>query len=199
MARTEEGGLLTVAHRQGQATVRARALREHTRLWPLWNGDEASFRRLVAATVPLIQVNHRLSSLLASAYYEAFRRAERAGGSARTRLAADPNVERIIASLYVTGAVMTRKALAAGQSPDAAMQTALVRTSGAVTRHVLAGSRATLTTSSLEDPAARGWERVTSGRPCDFCARLAGEPAQENSTDFPAHDHCLCTVQPAYV
>lgn len=194
MARTAQGGLLTVQHRQAQLRVRALALRDFMRIWPLWEGDRDSFERLVTATVPLVTAHHRTSAALAAAYYDTFRRTERVGG-VPTPVLAPLETDRVVSSLYVTGSVMTAKAVRAGQSPQAAMQTALVRTGGAVARHVLAGGRDTLVGSSREDSRAEGTLRIVSGGACDFCQSLAGEPT---SGDFQAHDHCGCTAEPYF-
>lgn len=199
MARTSAGALLSVQHRQAQLKVAAGAVRDYARVWPLWQGDEDSFKRLVVATVPLVRAHHRTSAELAATYYTAFRRAERVRGSTDPVLAAIDE-DRVVSSLYVTGKVMTAKALAAGQSPQAAMRTALVRTSGAVTRHSLNGGRDTILASTREDPKARGWGRVTSGNACDFCEELAGRGAvySADTADFEAHDHCGCSAEPSF-
>lgn len=201
MARSDAGALLTVQHRQAQVQLRARALQDYIRIWPLWQGDEASFNRLVAASIPLVRAHHRLSAAFGAAYYEAFRRAEQVAGSPSPRLADPVNPDKVAASLHVTGRVMTGKAILAGQSPQAAMQTALVRTSGAVTRHVLAGGRDTLVLSTGEDKQATGWARVTSGHPCAFCALIASRGPVfkgEDTAEFQAHDGCACMAEPAY-
>lgn len=200
MARTAAGAALTTAHRQGQMQIRARSLRDFARLWPLWEGDDRTFARLVKATLPLVRVHYSASAGLASAYYQSFRTAEGIAGEGIPRLAPPVNADQVVASLYVTGQVMTGRAIAAGYAPQAAMQTALVRTSGAVGRQVLEGGRATLIDSTQEDAQAQGWTRVTSGAPCAFCAMLAGRgPVYgEESGAFEAHDHCSCTLEPTY-
>ncbi len=200
MARTAEGRALTERHRRAQVALRAAALRDFTRLWPLWRGDERSFRRMAAASVPLIRAYHSQSSALTSGYWEAFRRAERVGGSAGPRIGPPLAEDAIIGTLFVTGQEMTRNAIAAGFSPQAAMQNALVRTSGTVTRLTLSGGRDTLVLSTAADRQARGWVRVTSGDPCAFCALIAsnGPVYSEDTADFEAHDHCSCTGEPSY-
>jgi hypothetical protein len=200
MARTAEAAALTRQHRQAQLAVRAQSLRDFTRIWPLWQGDERSFQALVAATIPLATTHHRSSSALGSAYYEAFRRSERVGGSPTPRAAAPLDAAQVASSLYVTGRVMTSKAIAAGMSPQAAMQAALIRTGGAVSRHVLNGGRDSVLRSIATDRTAQGWVRVTSGEPCPFCAMLAGRGAvyAESAADFQAHDHCSCSAEPVY-
>jgi hypothetical protein len=197
VARSDAGAVLTAQHRRAQLAVRAATLRDFLTLWPLWQGDAATFDRLVTATLPLVRSNHRLSGALAIAYYDAFRRAEAPGGAAEPRLPAPLDVAKVTTSLHVVGRVMTRKALAAGQSPQAAMQTALIRTGGAVTRHVLDGGRGALLRSTTEDKRSRGWQRITSGNACTFCEELAAQGVASGE-DFESHDHCSCGVEPAY-
>lgn len=202
MARSDAGAELTDQHRRAQVALRAAALRDYLALWPLWqDDDERSFGVLVAAAVVLVRAYHQFSSSLAGSYFAAFRREEDPGGFASPRLAAQIDADRVASSLYVTGRVMTRKALQAGKQPPEARRTALVRTSGAVTRHVLQGGRDTIVQSVGEDPRALTWARVTTGTPCAFCAMLAGRGAVflgESTAEFEAHDHCSCTAEPHY-
>lgn len=201
MARSGAGADLTRQHRDLQVRVRAEALRDYTRIWPLWQGDEESFGQLVAATVPLVREHHRVSAVVASTYYRAFREAEGVPGVYTPRPAPLLDEAKVTTSLYVTGQAMTRKALAAGQPPEAAMQTALVRTGGAMTRHVLQGGRDTLVLSTGDDPDARAWQRVTGGDACSFCEMLASRGAVykgEDTAEFQAHDHCACMAEPSF-
>lgn len=200
MARTREGAQLTSAHRQGQLRIRAQALRDFTRLWPIWTGDDTSFNTMLDATVPVIRGYHTLSSALAGSYFTAFRDTEDITGTATAITATVLSEEIVRGTLFVTGADMTRKALAAGQTPTVAMRTALVRASGTATRFALDGGRETLIRSTAEDKQAQGWARVTDGRPCAFCALLAsrGPVYSADTADFHAHDHCGCGVEPHY-
>lgn len=202
MAATQEAAALTEQHRQAQLKVRAQALRDYTRLWPIWRSDSPeSFGSLVTATLPLARVYHRISAAAAASYYDAFRAAEGVTGEATPRLSQLVPDAMVTASMYVTGQVMTRNALLAGQTVEQARETALVRTSGALTRQILAGGRDTLIGSVQADPQALGWARVTDGNPCAFCAMLASRgPVYKTaeSGGFEAHDHCGCTVEPFY-
>lgn len=80
---------------------------------------------------------------------------------------------------------------------DTTLQSLIV---GGMTRRVLNFSRNTITTNSVADKGARGWQRVGSGE-CDFCAMLIGRGAvyTEATADFAAHDHCQCSATPAWV
>jgi hypothetical protein len=209
MARTDAGAELTDQHRQAQAQVSRLALRDFLMLWPLWRvedqakqqDEDGSFKALVAATLIVIRAHHRVSSQVAAAYFDAFRRAERVDGVFSPRLASPVNEDRVTASLYVTGRVMTRRALLAGKPPAEAHKTAFVRMSGAVTRHVLQGGRDTIVLSTGEDPKALRWARVTNGSPCAFCAMVASRGAVflgHDTAEFEPHDGCNCTAEPHY-
>lgn len=200
MARTDEGALLSVRHRQGQLALRAQALRDFQRIWPVWTGDEKSFRLLVAATVPLVQSHRQTSGALAGAYFEMFRRTERVGGTATASRGRGIDSKPIVTSLYVTGMNTVKRGLDSGFSIQAAKQNAFVAVSGAITRHVLNGSRDVILGSVAADPQARGYARVTGGDPCSFCAMLAANGAAygEDTVDFEAHDHCSCSSEPLY-
>lgn len=60
--------------------------------------------------------------------------------------------------------------------------------------------RDTVTTNANRDPQAIGWRRIASGG-CKFCAMLAARGAvyKESTAHFAAHEHCHCSVAPAFV
>jgi hypothetical protein len=199
MARTEAGAALTERNRALQLQVRNATLRDFRTLWPLWNGNSETFDRLVRATMPLVQSRRSVSAGLAVDYYQAFRFAEGESGTVSFPASTRVDPERVQTSLRVTAREQVRRSLAAGFPPQAAMQTAFVTTSGAVTRHVLDGGRQTLLDAIREDNQAFGYERITDGAPCDFCAMLGSRGAvykSEATGGFRSHDHCGCTVAP---
>lgn len=200
MSRTRNGALLTTRHRQGQLAVRAKLLRDFQSIWPVWRGDEETFRLLVSATIPLVQLRREASSALGGAYYSSFRRAEGAGGLFTPKAAGPLSDKVLTSSLYVTGLNSVRNSIAAGFSPQAAQQNAFVKVSGAITRHTLNGSRDAILQSTASDPETRGWARVTGGTPCAFCAVLASRGAaySEDTAGFQAHDHCTCEAEPQF-
>lgn len=201
MADTQQQFALTEQHRQAQLTIRAQALRDFATIWPIWTGDEQSFQAFVAAVVVLVRAYRQISAAAAAAYFDAFRQAAEAEGAATPTLAAAIDEAQVEASLYVTGRDGLRVALDAGQAASEAKSTVFVRTSGTVTRHILAGGRQTLIDSVQNDKQALGWARITDGDPCYFCLTLASRGAvykTEQTADFRAHDHCACTVMPVY-
>lgn len=200
MARTAAGRSLTAAHRRGQLTIRAKAIRDFQKLWPVWRGDEETFRLLVSATIPLVKGHRGRSGALAAGYFERFRAAEKVGGTAAGRTAAAADTKAIRTSLYVTGLNGMKRGVEAGFSPQAARQSALVQVTGAITRHVLSGARGAIVRSVADDRQAGGYFRVTGGSPCAFCALLAtrGAVYSDETADFEAHDHCSCFGEPQY-
>lgn len=68
---------------------------------------------------------------------------------------------------------------------------------GGVQRRVADHVRMTVTGSSDADPAAQGWVRVGSGE-CDWCQQYLDGEVRTVAYDFPAHDNCNCTAQPAW-
>jgi hypothetical protein len=202
VARTEAAAALTVAHHRAQAQIRAQALRDYVKLWPAWTpGDDHSFSALVAGAVTVVGSYHRMSGAAAVGYYGRFRAAEGIRGVATPKIAPVPPTEQITASLYVTGKVGYRDAKRRGQTDEGARRNTLVRTSGAIARHVLAGGRDSLLASVHADEQALGWARVTDGDPCYFCLTLAARGPvykSEQTAGFEAHDHCDCTAEPFY-
>jgi hypothetical protein len=70
---------------------------------------------------------------------------------------------------------------------------------GGTQRRIANFSRLTVSTSSIADPASRGWKRVGVGQ-CDFCRMLIGRGAvyTEETADFQSHDHCNCSPAPEW-
>lgn len=80
-----------------------------------------------------------------------------------------------------------------------------------VLRHAQSSGRATLINAAHTDPAAQGYVRVTSTKPCFFCAMLAsrGQVFAEDSFDYSdtrfvgdgtvkVHDKCQCSMKAVY-
>lgn len=187
-------------HRQLQLALRAGTLRQVLALWPLFDLERLAetWPALRQALATLIAARHTDSVGLASAYYRAARLDAGVTGTAPIVLASLPSAEQLAISLDVVGLFGARRLLAQGRR-DVAAQT-LVKVSGAVGRHVLNGGRDTVLQSMQADPKARGWRRITSGKPCSFCSLLAGRGAVygKDSVDFAAHDHCSCSAEPSW-
>jgi len=202
MAATLAGSRLTERHRTAQLALRALALRQVLEIWPAFDVEDAtrSWPSVETALLAVIGERRVISASLAARYFEAFRRAEGVGGVATPVLAAfdEDAVGRAKTSLQVTGYVTTERLRALKHTDPG--KVALVRVSGAVTRHVLDGGRETLLASVRRDRRARGWARVTSAEPCEFCSMLASRGGVYTATSgaFQAHDHCGCGLEPAF-
>lgn len=74
------------------------------------------------------------------------------------------------------------------------------RVEGGLQRRITNHSRQTVITSSLKDPEALGWQRVSRPDGCGFCRMLAGRGAiySEKGAAFGAHDYCHCYATPAW-
>lgn len=202
MAATLAGTRLTERHRTAQLTLRAIALRQVLEIWPAFDVEDParSWPPVEAALLAVIGERRAVSASLAAGYFEAFRRAEGVGGAAVPVIDAfdDGAAVRASTSLQVTGYVTTERLRALKHADPG--RVALVRVSGAVTRHVLDGGRETLLASVRGDRRARGWARVTSANPCEFCSMLAsrGGVYTAMSGAFHAHDHCGCGLEPLF-
>lgn len=157
----------------------------------------AAFHR---AAMPVIRDAHGQSSALAQEYFNSFRDAAGAPGRAAASRPKSLDVARARAALEHTSKITTLRGIAAGHSPQQASQVALTRTLGASGRLASEGGRQTIINSVRDDPAARGWQRITGGEPCEFCAMLSarGGVYSRDGADFEAHDHCACEAEPVY-
>lgn len=133
-----------------------------------------------------------VAATVAADWYDAVR--ARAGVRRRFAavLAGPPDVSRVEA--------LARWGVGPLFSADPRPDVALSKLSGGLQRVVASGARETVRVSSVRDPAARGWQRVTSAGSCDFCAMLASRGAvyTEESVQFDTHDACHCDAIPAF-
>ncbi len=201
---TAQARRLTEAHRLAQARLGAQTVLAMRSIWPLVDISDldGSFARWLTASSTIIGGQRRTSARLAANYLQTFKTLE-LGATARAVplvLAEDAAVAAVSSSLAVTGPVSVRKALERGVMAARALDVAEARSSAAAMRHVLNGGRETIVHSLAADRQAVGWERVTSGAACNFCASLAGRGAvySAGTVDFHAHDGCSCSASPVY-
>lgn len=177
-------------------------LRDLHKLWPAmnWSAVDETFPLWVTAVAALVAKHRSTSSNLAAGYVRALRYAEGITDTPPIVVADPVPLEQLETSLTVTAAVAIKGAAAQGVVRDKAMANAFVRSSGAVTRMVLAGGRETIRNTVKADPAAKGWRRVIGANSCEFCSMLAsrGGAYKADTADFRAHDHCGCSVEPVY-
>lgn len=194
--------MLTATYRSQTLALRGETLRDLHKLWPAldWRKLDKTYPAWFTAVSSLIERDRQTASGLASAYLKAFRLSEGIPGNPRIILAQPVPAEQMSTSMRVTTIIAAKKATSAGMTAEQAMAAAFVQSSGAATRLVLDGGRDTIRGSLAVDKRSIGWQRITSGRSCEFCAMLAGRGAvyKVDTVDFPAHDHCSCSVEPVY-
>lgn len=202
MASTDEGEQLTSEHKRRQVLIGAQAELEAAEAWSLLDLDnlDASAPAWLGVQSGLLSSRYATSQSLAADYLTDFRLAElgtSAGPIARPGLS-DAAAMRMLLSngLYLPKMLIGRGMLA----PDA-MRVAKSTVVGQVQRWSLSGGRGLLASTARVDRLAL-YRRVTTGRPCAFCAMLAVrsiESPNSQSVNFRAHAHCGCTVELRYV
>jgi hypothetical protein len=197
--------------RRTQALLAAQMARQVLRVWrELMNPAkvDASWPAVRAALMPIVQQARQQSADLArAAYLDARQAAGVPGGGFDPEGPLQLAIDRLQASLDVTGPVEFKKAIAAGKSPQQAMDAAAVRMVGSTQYLALEGGRSVMKQSVDADEMATGWSRVTDNDPCAWCAmlasrgpvyksaRTAGDPRQGGNA---YHDHCGCQAWPAF-
>lgn len=192
---------LTERHRLAQARLGARTARMAVELWPLIDPEavDDTFAHWLRAVSPVVQAQRVASSRLAANYLIAHKMTALGAGARTVPLLADPaDVAALATSMLVTGPVRLKANVGGGVALGKAADVAMVSTARAAMRFALNGGRETITATAIADPDARGWQRVTSGRACDFCSILATDVYTAESADFQAHDGCTCSAEPAY-
>lgn len=204
-------------YRHIQALMAARMAQQVLQVWrELMNPAkvDAVWPAVRAALIPIVQQGRQQSAELARVAYGDARRTAGVGGDGFHP--EDPLpllLGRLEAALDVTGPVEFKKAIAAGKSPQQAMEAAAVRMVGSTQYLALEGGRSVMQRSIEEDEQATGWARVTDGDPCAWCAmlasrgpvykseRTAGRDTNarfEGDGEFKYHDHCACQAWPAF-
>lgn len=198
-------------YRGVQALLAARMAQQVLRVWrDLMNPAkiDASWPAVRAALVPIVQQAREQSAVLAgAAYSDARRDADVPDDDFDPSGPLPLMIERLEAALDVTGPVEFKKAIAAGKTPQQAMDAAAVRMVGSTQYLALEGGRSVMQRSIDADERATGWSRVTDADPCAWCAMLAsrgpvyksaktaGDPRQGGNR---YHDACACQAWPAF-
>lgn len=192
------GERLTRAHRARQLAVRAQALRQVLTIWPAFNLDDIdqSWSAIEVALVALVGSSWEQSADIARRYYDTFRDVERAPGPAPVAQAEPIPTDSVVSNLRLLGPISAKKMIER-RTPNVEAVT-LTRVSGSVGRMALLGGRSTISALLGADRAAIGYRRITDGSPCNFCADQANKGIDGENVDFPAHDHCGCSQEPAF-
>lgn len=118
----------------------------------------------------------------------------------RDELGVDGRFSAIVEDVDDQGAdVLARWGIAPLFGAEPNWKTAKTLIEGGLQRRIANSSREVIRLSSIEDPAAKGWQRSTSGG-CEFCRMLAARGAvySDRTVDFSSHDHCNCVAVPAF-
>ena len=189
-------------HRQAQAAIRAAALKALAKVSPvldLARVDE-TWPAFETGALTIVRRFGRVSAGLAHAYYRVARRAAGISGEPPP-LQATPTTAQILAGLRAMGPLNARRQLGLGRELDDVLRTTLVNLEGVVSKYTLDHGRDVLLNAVKADSQARGWQRESSGNPCDFCAMLADRGVvhkSEAAADFESHRHCACSATPVW-
>lgn len=169
--------------------------REFTRIWMRLNlNDPKVLRDPLAVVLEEIATKYgTASAALAADFYDDLRESVvKTSPRFSPRLAQIPGPERFeTLAGWGIGPLF-------GSDPDPAM--ALSNLFGGLKLDVTNAYIGTIAESSIADPAARGWQRVSDAGACDFCVMLEGRGSvySEEGALFGAHDHCGCSAEPAF-
>lgn len=217
---------LTEAYRRAQVGLGATTITNSITLWAfLAENPERNQPTWLSFMLRLVRRDRTQSARYAIDYLSAYREIEGVTIPFTPTLPDFPD-EQVITSLQVMGPVALRRKLAEvfevpeGQEPPPAArlapssETARVLQAGlarSAQRHALNGGRDVVDQGLTQDPAAKGYVRVTDGDPCFFCAVLASRGAVYASESFEdsdprfsgpgnqkVHDGCGCSLVPVY-
>lgn len=170
--------------RDGVASLSTLALRD---LEALFRGVDPSDTAAIATILnELIETYGAASATLASDWYD----------DVRDRIGVDGRFSAVPMDSRTGSAGLIDWALTTATTDDT-FRTLLA---GGVQQRIANASRYTVIGSTLRDPSADGWQRVTDGDSCAFCSMLAGRGAvySEAGADFASHIKCGCEAVPAF-
>lgn len=188
---------VAAAGRTVQLAIRARLLRDVTRLWPTLDRNrlDETFPGWLQGMKLLVRNYHGQSSQAAASTYRAAREQATLSPAPRSlvKLAPQPAEEWLDKAFGFSGPGQMQRDVT---KPNTALSTTL----GTSSRIVLDGGRTTTLETVKADPVAVGYYRVTDGDPCAFCALLAsrGVVYKEDTVGFEAHNDCGCYGMAAF-
>ena len=205
MALTANGKDLTEAHRRAQLAVSARAEMEARALWGMLDPArlDKSEPAWLSANLLAMRPYWEDSQRLAATYIQEYRAAEGVAPSVVVR--PDWDQRYMAENLHMAGPVRVKLLTQGGMSAEAAALAAVTKFSGITKRSTLSGGRLLLHETTMRDPSAIGWRRVTDGDPCTFCAMLATrgpvygkDTVLLNGEGLEYHGACGCTAEIVY-
>lgn len=153
--------------------------------------DPEAAKAMVLDTTPhLVQEWGDTSAVAAQEWYDENRAARQIAGRFRAEMAA-PVPNKVIEERlrYGIGHLFS-------DAPDQFLPWLL----DAMQEYAQQPGRDTISRSSIRDPQAFGWRRVTSFGACEYCTNLASNGAvwTRTSSDFKAHGNCNCVALPEW-
>ena len=214
MAVTESGALLTEAHRLAQGAI-ARELVGQLRLtWPMLDVHDldGTAPKWYPLAMRILELEFGKSRTAATNYLIDFVKAERGVASAPFVFDEAMSLdEHAVLALQYAGPVKIKQGIAAGLTPDQARSNAFAELAREAQKYVLEGGRRQIAETVKRDRSARGFQRVTDGNPCFFCAMLAARGPVYKDSSFTSsnyrfwgkgtakvHNGCGCTIEPIY-
>lgn len=145
---------------------------------------------LTQLTLQLVAAYGRIGADVAADWYDVVRADQQIPGRFRAQAVIPDETEAITRTV--------RRAAAALFSPNP--EAVLTSLAGPAGKYALSGSRTTIVQSTLADPQASGWARVTRGGACGFCKMLAqrGAVYRRETVQFSSHTHCNCAAVPSW-
>jgi len=202
MALTYEGQQLTNQQRRAQVAIARELVADLRATWPLLDPLrlDATAPGWMQVVLSILTQKHGLSVQAASAYLTQFRIAEIGRSSKAVQGINPPLSAAAPTSVLVTGPVKVKQGMTAGLTVNQASTAAFQSLASTAILYVLDGGRDTIVTAGRRDRMALGWQRVTDGSPCYFCAMLASRGAVYGKRSFTkeVHGKCGCTLEPVY-
>lgn len=177
------------AHRRSIAQLSRLAQNDLRLIVAKYSDGEKARDALIIAIPKLVDLYGSAAATLAADWYDDLRDLD-AGGARRFTVA--------VAELPDAGRTEILARWAVSPLFDAApdMPTAISKASGGLQRIIATAARETVTVSTLEDPAARGWIWSAAGG-CDYCRRRDGNE-YVTPDSLKTHDHCDCLAVPDF-
>lgn len=180
-------------HRAANRGIVATMTRDLNRFWATLDlTDPAGARDALLRFMPLLTTQYgEMAAVVAADWYDDLRASAGAAG----RFAAE------VAEVVPAGVVQERTRFGAQHLWTPSPEQTLAFLTSAASKYVLQPGRDTIQRSSMRDPAAAGWRRVTRAGACKFCRMLAGRGAvyKQSTAFFASHDgKCNCAAVPEW-
>lgn len=187
---TSADTLLLRRQQQGIVQLATEALDDFWSSLDLGRSPESVRDALLEFTPALVEQYGDIAATVAGDWYDELRAAEAIPGRFRAQLADGVPAEAVAARTRFGAQHLWT------DTPD---QTKTFLAS-ALTKYVLQPGRDTIVRSSILDPRASGWQRITRPDGCRFCRMLAGRGGvyKEATAGFASHDDCNCASAPSW-